>query len=409
MRTNFPTIGQYNKHFNQNGNNDFQTLRNIILVPSRTLPIKLYLFGSGAYAAVFKGTLQGKVYAIRCFLGSAQDTIPRYEMIAKYLKNINSLWKVDFEFLDRELFIENTSYPVLKMEWVEGQLINDFIDQNLDNNKVLNEIQKKLVDISRDLEDNEIAHGDLQFGNIMVTGNSGSFEIRLIDYDGMYVPEMSGWEAIEIGRSEFQHPTRNKKYFNSRIDRFSFWVMLTGLEAIKHDKSLWKQVMQGGYNTLDNCLFTIQDFLNPNQSELFQRLSRIENADLDFYAGRLISFCLGDINSVSIPVLFNEKQKAPSNLENSQAEIIINNSSNFLSSSRDFKIECGSGKATVLSSSFVKIGQTPILLEKREYVGKTIIVTNGFETKQVVLFDRQLAYNVQLSSRTEEKKNLVTK
>ncbi|QLQ08322.1 MAG: hypothetical protein HZY76_21580 [Anaerolineae bacterium] len=54
----------------------------------------------------------------------------------------------------------------------------------------------------RNLQTHGIAHGDLQHGNVLVAAD----ELRLIDYDGMYVPPLSGRESHEIGHRNYQHP-----------------------------------------------------------------------------------------------------------------------------------------------------------------------------------------------------------
>ena len=107
-----------------------------------------------------------------------------------------------------KLKLRENLYPVLKMEWNDGLLLNDFISEHLSNNQVLSSLQEELIDISRNLEQNKIGHGDLQCGNIMVCGSSNDFKIRLIDYDGMYTPYLNGQKSLENGRSEFQHPKR---------------------------------------------------------------------------------------------------------------------------------------------------------------------------------------------------------
>ena len=56
---NFPTIGEYNQAIQKKGGSIFTTLSPIEIIPSRTVPIKVFLYGSGAYAAVFKGKKNG--------------------------------------------------------------------------------------------------------------------------------------------------------------------------------------------------------------------------------------------------------------------------------------------------------------------------------------------------------------
>ncbi len=391
MTKSFPTIGDYNQLIQQKGGNAFISLRSISFIPSRTTPIKVFLFGSGAYAAVFKGSINGSNYAIRCFLTAEDETINRYKIICDRLKSIQSEWKTDCEFLDNEIQFNGKLYPVLKMEWLNGVLINQFVSNNITDNNILNELQKKLVAISDDLEKNKIGHGDLQCGNIIITGTSANFQIKLIDYDGMYVPDLAYKRAIEKGRSEFQHPKRTFNNFNPEMDRFSFWVFNTALEALKVDKTLWREVMQGGFNTLDNFLFTVQDFLNPNQSPLFNRLYKLNSSVLNFYLDKLKSFCFGDYYSITKPELIGQTSTYNNNLSK---EINTFNPMNIKTvdktvSNNKYKIISNISSASVLTSTFQKLGFTPLEIEKSQFEGKVILISNGKDTKRIILNSHQ--------------------
>jgi hypothetical protein len=380
MANNYPTIGEYNQLIQKKGGNAFRSLYGINLIPSRTTPIKVYLFGSGAFAAVFKGSLHGTNYAIRCFLTAEDETINRYKTICDYLNNIQASWKTECEFIENEISINGNSYPILKMEWLNGLLINQFVSSHLADNNVLTELQKKLVSISNDIEKHKIGHGDLQCGNIIITGTSSNFQVKLIDYDGMYVPALANKKSIEKGRSEFQHPKRTIYNFSPEMDRFSFWVMITALEALKVDKTLWREVMQGGFNTLDNFLFTIQDFLNPNQSNLFSRLYNLNSTSLNFYLDKLKLFCNSEYSVVSKPALSSQSSiNIPTRYQT--VDKIV--------SSNKYKIITNNGSASVLTSTFQKLGTTPLELDKNTYEGKMILISNGKETKKITLNSHQ--------------------
>lgn len=393
MAKRYPTIGEYNQLIQKKGGNAFRSLLGISLIPSRTIPIKVYLFGSGAFAAVFKGNINDSNYAIRCFLTAEDETISRYKIICDYLKNIQSSWKTDCEFLENEIQTNGIAYPVLKMEWINGILINQFVSSYITDNNVLNELQKKLVAISDDLEKHKIGHGDLQCGNIIVTGTSSNFQIKLIDYDGMFVPALAYKKSIEKGRSEFQHPKRTMNNFSPEMDRFSFWVMITALEALKYDKTLWREVMQGGFNTLDNFLFTIQDFLNPNQSNLFNRLYNINSTSLNYYLDKLKWFSNSEYSVVTKPVLSSQSSSSTRYIPTDHQKYVPNNSNSQTIdktvSSNKYKIITNNGSASVLTSTFQKLGTTPIELDKDTYEGKLILISNGKETKRITLNSHQ--------------------
>ena len=379
---NFPTIGEYNQAIKKNGGRIFRTLFPIDIVASRTLPIKVFLYGSGAYAAVFKGKKENSFFALRCFLSAENDIISRYAAICTYLKNVNSHWKTSCEFLNNEVEVNNSLYPVLKMDWVEGTLINNFVSNNLANDKCLSDLQIQLLNVSRDLESYKIGHGDLQCGNIIISGSAEKFILHLIDYDGMYVPSLSNQASIEKGRSEFQHPKRTLNNFNPEMDRFSFWVILTALEALKFDKTLWKEVMQGGFNTLDNFLFTVEDFLNPGQSKLWKRLYELEKPSLNIYLSKLESFCRGEISQVSAPSLWNPASR---DLENNKETWDLKALPSESLSPNKILIECFDSEASVMTLSLTKIGTTPLELDRDLYKGRTLLITNGKETQRLYL------------------------
>lgn len=393
MRRNFPTIGEYNQTIQNQGSFAFQSLTDLAFVPSKTFPIKIYSFGSGSYAVVFKANKNGGNYAIRCFLSTEQENINRYQSICNYLNTIKVNWKVDCDFLDNEIAVNGKLYPVLTMEWIEGVLINQFVTETLHNNSVLSELQKQLVEISNSLETHKIGHGDLQCGNIIVQKSGSNFQIKLIDYDGMYIPQFSTSKSLEKGRSEFQHPKRTQSDFSPTMDRFSFWVMLTALEALKYDKNLWREVMQGGFNTLDNFLFTIQDFLNPNQSALFNRLYKLNSSALNFYLDKLESFCVSEYSSITKPALLGQTSNFSSEIPTAHQRYIPtfpnNQTIDKTVSNNKYKIITNGDSASVLTSTFQKLGSTPLEIDKNLYEGKVLLISNGKDTKRITLNSHQ--------------------
>lgn len=390
MAKNYPTIGEYNQLIQKKGGNAFRSLYDISLIPSRTTPIKVYLFGSGAFAAVFKGSLNGVNYAIRCFLTAEDETINRYKTICDYLNEIRASWKTECEFIQNEISINGISYPILKMEWLNGLLINQFVTNHLSENNILTELQQKLVAVSEDLENHKIGHGDLQCGNIIITGTASNFQVKLIDYDGMYVPALAYKKSIEKGRSEFQHPKRTMNNFSPEMDRFSFWVIITAIESLKIDKTLWREVMQGGFNTLDNFLFTIQDFLNPSQSDLFNRLYKLNSSSLNFYLETLKWLCNSEVSVIPPPTLYGNSSKSSKTILSEKQEYVPKNQSfDSIVSDNKYRIITTNGTAAVLTATLQRLGSTPLELDKQIYEGKLLFISNGKETKRIILNSQQ--------------------
>jgi hypothetical protein len=387
----FPTIAKYNQAIHLKNGDTFKSLNHLSFIPSRRSPVPIYSYGSGSYAVVFKASDNLNDYAIRCFISAEKENIDRYREIDKYLKKISSTWKVGIDLLENEIFIEGKYYPVLKMDWVEGQLLNHYITSILSENNELSKLQDEIVWVSKSLEENYVGHGDIQCGNIIISKSYyGKIILKLIDYDGLFVPNFSNKTNLERGRSEFQHPLRSLLPFNETIDRFSFWVILCALEALKYDKSLWYEVMNGGYNTLDNLLFTGDDFRNFNNSKLVNRLYHINEVSLNYYLNKLNLFCNKHPGIIEKPVHF----------ANSFTDVTRNNkiSSNEVKS-KEINIISHPTGAVVLTSTFKRIGITPLIIDGPNYFGKTLIVSYNNQAEQVVICSNQQEYFIRFNDK----------
>lgn len=374
----FPTIAEYNQTIQAKGDNAFKTLSNLTFIPSRTVPVRIFSYGSGSYAVVFKAKDHYNEFAIRCFISAEKENIDRYRKIDSYLKNLNASWITKIELLEDEINVGYQHYPVIKMDWVEGQLLNNFVTQVIDNNSALTELQNEVISVSKSLESLKIGHGDIQCGNIIVAKNSdGKNIIKLIDYDGMFIPSFSNKINLERGRTEFQHPNRSQIQYNEKIDRFSFWVMLCAIEALKFDKTLWFEIMRGGFNTLDNLLFIGDDFKYFNNSKLVNRLYALNKPSLSYYLNKLNKFCNSLPDSVEPPTIFDSDKQ--------QSENIVPQTFQANNDSLEIDVITSPSGAAVLTSTFQRIGVTPLKIDKTQYLDKTIILSYGTQFKQVTV------------------------
>ena len=91
-----------------------------------------------------------------------------FEGLEKHLLEKSPSWAVGCNFLDKEFDINGTYQPMLLMDWVIGDSLIDFISKNISNKKALSNLQKSIFDLSESLEKNQIGHGDIQPGNIVV-------------------------------------------------------------------------------------------------------------------------------------------------------------------------------------------------------------------------------------------------
>ncbi len=219
---------------------------------------------TGAFASVYRLQCKTRDWAVRCFLHNVQDQNFRYEQISKKLKEANLPYTAGFEFIDDGIRVRASWFPVLKMEWVEGDTLISYIEKNLNKPRKFSELNQRFHQMMKDLHAAGIAHGDLQHGNIIIEND----QFRLVDYDGMYVSTLSGRGANELGHRNYQHPGRSPGHFGLYLDNFSAWVIRTTLLCLSVDSSLWQR-LKGG----DECLlFKQSDFINPTRSRTFYEL-----------------------------------------------------------------------------------------------------------------------------------------
>ncbi|MFF2556679.1 AarF/UbiB family protein [Nocardia sp. NPDC058058] len=235
---------------------------------------------SGAFASVFPFTRTdtGDRYAIKCFTRHIPDQQSRYRAISDKLSGLSITelsqpWKIGFEYLPDAVLVGTTRYPVLKMEWAQGITLSAWLDAHHTDHLEVGRLADRFAQLITDLERHGIAHGDLQHGNLLVADDG---TLRLLDYDGMFVPALSGFGGTERGHRNYQSPNRGDQDFGTTMDRFSSWVIYFALKAVAIDPDLWLQLHEphGEY-----LLLTEQDFKNPAASPRFPALlSHADNA-----------------------------------------------------------------------------------------------------------------------------------
>ncbi len=237
---------------------------------------------SGAFASVYQMNCAKGRWAVRCFLREVSDHQARYQAISEHLQKVKLPSTVGFEFLSQGIRIRGTWYPILKMEWIDGEPLNSYIERNLANPAALSSLTAQWRETLAALRQAEVAHGDLQHGNVLVSQG----RIRLIDYDGMYVPALAGLVSHEEGHRNYQHPARDGKDFGLHLDAFSGWVVLLSMVALGVDPRLWQRLNAG-----DECLlFRRDDFENPAGSKAFQAILAARTPELRFMARQVKSF-----------------------------------------------------------------------------------------------------------------------
>ncbi len=236
-----------------------------------------YVYASGNYGSIYKiKDENGRYFALKCFTRKSGNLNERYLKISDYLssksKGINFL--AHFRYYEDGIKTRKSQsylFPLLKMEWIDGVTLNKYINSHINDPKNLRKISENLISEIGKLQDAGISHGDLAGDNIIITGNS---EVKLVDYDGMYIPDFKGKKSTEMGHADFQHPKRTADSFSTKLDNFSALVIHLSLTALSLKPDLWDK-----YNGNDpDCLILRKkDFLNLDISPVFNELTKIRN------------------------------------------------------------------------------------------------------------------------------------
>jgi hypothetical protein len=192
---------------------------------------------SGNFADVYKFTCPatGRTWAVKCFTRQIQGLRERYFRIAQHLRQFRLPFMVEFTLLDQGIRVRGNWYPALKMQWVEGVPLNQFVTLCLDKPPLLDTLSQLWVKLAGRMHEASFAHGDLQHGNVLLVpgGRADSLSVKLVDYDGMCVPALSLLKANEVGHPAYQHPQRLREAtYNLEVDCFSHLVIYTALRGL---------------------------------------------------------------------------------------------------------------------------------------------------------------------------------
>jgi hypothetical protein len=273
---------------------------------------------SGGFALTYAVEAGGSKYAVRCFHREAKGLERRYQAISTKLKSLASPYFLDFEFQSKGVKVGGAAVPIVKMAWASGKTLGEFVEDNHNDQTKLANLLLSLDRLAAYLQQQGIAHGDIQEGNLMVADDGR--RVQLIDYDGMFVPEIASLGGAEIGHRDYQHPKRDETQYDHTLDRFSFIALNLALRALCEKPSLWA-ASQSGAGVI---LFRANDFADPGGSQILGDIGKLAKlqreaksfaaicaapyADIpplpDFLAGR-------NIPQVAVPIRASGKAAAP--------------------------------------------------------------------------------------------------
>jgi serine/threonine protein kinase len=217
---------------------------------------------SGGYTSVFPFHKQtGNKVAVRLWIADIGDAKKRSLEISNYLENLNNAYFAGFKYIDDAVLVNGTLHPIVLMDWVDGQTLKEYINSNITNSSKILGLAEKFREMTAYFHKVNIAHGDLQHGNILVKSDDS---LVAIDYDSMFIEPLDGMTDTIKGLPGYQHPTRhNNQFVNSRLDYFSELVIYLSLLIYADTPKLWDD-----YYETEDLLFSKDDFSNPTNSKL---------------------------------------------------------------------------------------------------------------------------------------------
>ena len=298
---NYPLISEYVEAIKAAEDN-FDQLKHLRpVLDDDDMPV----MSGGNFAVVFKmkDEQTGKLHAVKCFLKEQEGRAEAYRQIAEELEFVSSTFLTPIKYLDKELFVdsansEDSEFPVLLMDWVEGQTLDKYIREHIDDQYELSLLAYQFSRLAMWLMPQPFAHGDLKPDNILVKEDG---TLVLVDYDGMYVPAMKGQKARELGSPDFRHPGRTEEVFDDHIDDFSLASILLSLKAIALQPSLLEE-----YGASDRLLFSEKDYCNLSESSALGALQPLmQDAELaSLYSLYILALSQNNLSQVSFR-LFN--------------------------------------------------------------------------------------------------------
>ena len=307
----YPLISEYVKAIQDAGDNLEELAHLTPVLDDHGEPYR----SSGAFAVVFKmqDKSTGKYYALKCFTEEQEGRADAYRQIADELDLLDSPYITSVKYMEKELFVasqcEEDEFPVLLMDWVDGETMEAYIAANYHNQSAMSMLCYRFGKMAAWLRSQSFAHGDVKPDNIIIRPDGS---LTLVDYDGMFVSSMKGCNSPTIGTKDFSHPLRTVDDFDETIDDFSLASIALSLKAIS-----MKPTLLDIYGASDRLLFSEKDYRTPSNSKVISALQGLM-CDKDFctlYSLFMLALARKELSTCSFRLFIGEKPILPQTIE----------------------------------------------------------------------------------------------
>ena len=271
----FPTIGQYIESL-ANPQGLFRTLRDVMPLRNPYGELRLH---AGNFSVIFKVGLPVQEEALSGMTGMGHYAMKCYTRpcgrigrICTAVEALDAPYLVRCRYLPEELYVydeyeRGAYFPVVLSEWIEGETLGRHVARlcGAGDREALSLLAGRFDCMALWLLQQPYAHGDIKPDNILV---EPSGELRLIDLDGMFLPQFAGERSVVLGSPACQHPLRDERCFDRNIDDYPLATLSLSLHALAADPGLYDR-----YNDRENLILNAAEVV-AGTSGLFAELGR---------------------------------------------------------------------------------------------------------------------------------------
>lgn len=180
-------------------------------------------------------------------------------------------------YIERELCLPTLAgrgyVDVTTLPWIEGTTLESYIKKpNTDYRTLSDSFDLMALEMLR----SPWAHGDIKPDNVIITPSG---DMKLIDFDAMWIPGFTDADAEEIGTPAFSHPLRDDRHFDKHIDDFSIAMLSTMLAALALKREYFEP-----HITPDSSLFDPQSVIDGSDTLFTEAMLLFERRDPSHYA-----------------------------------------------------------------------------------------------------------------------------
>ena len=180
----------------------------------------------GGFALVFPLIRDNQKIALKIWYNDVENIAERMNFLAHFFNKNKFPFIINTCFYKNGFNVNGNLINALGTQWIDGLNLKEYTKKILEDNcadcvkkRHLQVLASKLNDVFREMHKYNMSHGDLQHTNIMVDMSNN---IKLIDYDSFYIPQMGVTPKITVGFPAYQHPTfKTLKLTNEKVDYFS--------------------------------------------------------------------------------------------------------------------------------------------------------------------------------------------